>query len=197
MMSTSRFLLTVTASVCLPVAVGSLPGVVSAQETTDNTVWNPPAEAAQAYYIIPLSVVDNAAPQHQLEPTATTVAAQPPLPTAAPQTMAAAPAAEAKPAVKAVHKGKASYYGSKFHGSKTASGERFDQNKLTCAHGSLPFGCRLRVTNMRNNKSVEVKVNDRGAFHKYDRIVDLSKAAAKKIGMLRSGVAEVKIEVLE
>lgn len=190
-MSKLKCLLTVTGAMCLSVATLSLPSTATARGVVNNTVWNPPTEADQAYYVIPLSVADNTAPLHQPEPaSATTVAAQSP---------AAAPPADATatPAVKAVHKGKASYYGSKFHGRKTASGERFDQNKLTCAHGSLPFGCRLRVTNLRNNKSVEVKVNDRGAFHKYDRIVDLSKAAAKKIGMLHSGVAEVKIEVLE
>ena len=93
--------------------------------------------------------------------------------------------------------GKASYYGKTFHGKKTASGERFDQNAYTCAHGSLPFGCRLRVTNLRNNKSVEVKVNDRGGFQRHDRVIDLSKAAAKDIGMLATGTAKVQIEVLE
>lgn len=93
--------------------------------------------------------------------------------------------------------GTASYYGKKFNGKKTASGERFDQNDLTCAHGSLPFGCRLRVTNLRNNKTVDVKVNDRGGFNKYGRVIDLSKAAAKKLGMLSSGTAKVQIEVLE
>ena len=96
-----------------------------------------------------------------------------------------------------LHTGTASYYSDKFDGGRTASGERFDQDKLTCAHGSLPFGCKLRVTNLRNNQSVEVKVNDRGGFHKYGRVIDLSKAAARKIGMLGMGTAKVKVEVLE
>lgn len=93
--------------------------------------------------------------------------------------------------------GKASYYSAAFHGKRTASGERYDQNALTCAHGSLPFGCRIRVTNLSNRKSVEVKVNDRGAFHKHGRVIDLSKAAAQEIGMVSSGTAKVQIEVLE
>lgn len=93
--------------------------------------------------------------------------------------------------------GTASYYGDAFDGGRTASGERFDQDKLTCAHGSLPFGCKIRVTNLRNNKSVQVKVNDRGGFAKHGRVLDLSKAAAREIGMMGSGTAKVKIEVLE
>lgn len=93
--------------------------------------------------------------------------------------------------------GSASYYSDDFNGGRTASGERFDQNKLTCAHGSLPFGCRLRVTNLRNNKSVEVRVNDRGGFSKYGRVLDLSKSAAREIGMLGTGTAKVKVDVIE
>lgn len=93
--------------------------------------------------------------------------------------------------------GTASYYGKAFEGKRTASGERFSQENFTCAHGSLPFGCRLRVTNLRNKKSVEVKVNDRGGFSKHGRVIDLSKAAAKEIGMLASGTAKVQIDVLE
>ncbi|MDD5391713.1 MAG: septal ring lytic transglycosylase RlpA family protein [Thiothrix sp.] len=93
--------------------------------------------------------------------------------------------------------GTASYYGDAFDGGRTASGERFDQDKLTCAHGSLPFGCKIRVTNLRNNKSVQVKVNDRGGFAKHGRVLDLSKAAAREIGMVNTGTAKVKIEVLE
>jgi rare lipoprotein A len=92
--------------------------------------------------------------------------------------------------------GTASYYGSGFHGGRTANGERFNQNDLTCAHNGLPFGCKIRVTNLRNNKSVDVRVNDRGGFAKHGRVIDLSKAAAGKIGMLGSGTAKVKIQVV-
>lgn len=91
--------------------------------------------------------------------------------------------------------GHASWYGGKFQGRKTASGEVFDTNKLTAAHKRLPFGTRIRVTNTANDKSVVVRINDRGPFVK-GRIIDLSRAAAARIGMLGSGVAEVEIEVV-
>ena len=94
-----------------------------------------------------------------------------------------------------VQYGMASYYGDKFHGKKTASGEIFNKWDYTCAHKKLPFGTRLRVTNLKNKKSVIVRVNDRGPFVK-GRIVDLSYAAAKKIGMITYGVVKVKLEKL-
>lgn len=89
--------------------------------------------------------------------------------------------------------GRASWYGGKFHGRKTASGERFDMNSLTAAHPSLPFNTYLRVTNKTNGKSVVVKVNDRGPFHG-NRVLDLSYAAAKKIGLVSRGIANVTVE---
>jgi rare lipoprotein A len=91
--------------------------------------------------------------------------------------------------------GMISYYADKFHGKQTASGARFDKNALTAAHRSLPFGTRLRVTNLENGKSVIVVVNDRGPFA-HGRILDLSEAAAREIGMLGTGTAKAKIEVL-
>ena len=91
--------------------------------------------------------------------------------------------------------GEASYYGEELAGRPTASGEAFDPAKLTAAHRTLPLGTRLRVTNTRNGESVVVRVNDRGPFAKR-RVLDLSKGAAKRIGMLRSGTARVKIELL-
>ena len=91
--------------------------------------------------------------------------------------------------------GKASYYADKFIGRKTASGEPYSATKMTAAHKTLPFGTMLRVTNVANGKSVDVKVNDRGPFVA-GRIVDLSRAAAEKIDMVRAGVAEVKVQVL-
>lgn len=93
--------------------------------------------------------------------------------------------------------GKASYYAGKFVGRKTANGETFTSNDLTCAHMHYKFGTRLRVTNMKNGKSVIVRVNDRGGFSKYGRIVDLSKAAFKRIASSKSGVINVKIETLK
>jgi rare lipoprotein A len=92
--------------------------------------------------------------------------------------------------------GIASYYGEGFHGKKTASGAIFDQNQMTAAHLTYPFGTRVKVINKSNNKEVIVVINDRGPFAK-SRIIDLSYAAAKKIDMIRSGTAEVQIEVME
>lgn len=93
-------------------------------------------------------------------------------------------------------KGRASYYGDFFHGRRTASGERFDINKFTAAHRTLPFGTMVKVTNMANQKSVILKINDRGP-HIRSRIIDLSKAAAKAIDLMRYGAARVSIEVLK
>lgn len=92
--------------------------------------------------------------------------------------------------------GQASYYGNEFHGRKTASGERFDQAKLTAAHRTLPFGTRLKVTNTQNGRSVEVRVNDRGPFVK-GRIIDLSSSAFKTIASLNAGVTPVRIQVVD
>ena len=90
----------------------------------------------------------------------------------------------------------ASFYGGKFHGRKTASGERFDKNALTCAHKTLPFDTILIVTNPKNGKSVTVRVNDRGPFVR-GRDVDLSYAAALEIGMIQAGVIPVEVVILE
>ena len=92
--------------------------------------------------------------------------------------------------------GIASYYAAKFHGRRTASGERFNSKVLTAAHLTLPFGTLLKVTNLRNMKSVIVRVNDRGP-HVRGRIVDLSRSAAELLGITRSGVARVQLEILK
>lgn len=89
--------------------------------------------------------------------------------------------------------GLASWYGRKFHGKKTASGERFDMNALTAAHPSLPLNCYVKVTNKDNGKSVVVRINDRGPFHG-NRVLDLSYGAAKAIGIAQSGTGNVAIE---
>lgn len=97
-----------------------------------------------------------------------------------------------------VLRGKAVYYGDKWHGRKTASGERFNQRKMTAAHRSLPFGTRVRVTNLANGRSVIVTINDRGPFGRdRSRIIDLSKAAARELDFIDAGVTRVKVEVLE
>jgi len=92
--------------------------------------------------------------------------------------------------------GYASWYGGKFQGRQTASGEKFDTKKLTAAHKTLPFGKIVRVTNLENNLSVEVRINDRGPFIE-GRIIDLSRAAADVIGMAGKGIALVKVEPVE
>ena len=86
--------------------------------------------------------------------------------------------------------GGASWYGPGFHGKKAASGQRFDQNAMTAAHKSLPFGTVVRVTDQRSGKSVNVTINDRGPFHR-GRIIDLSKAAATKLGIRNAGTGKV------
>jgi rare lipoprotein A len=92
--------------------------------------------------------------------------------------------------------GTASYYAWKFHGKKTASGERYNMHDLTAAHRTLPFGIIVKVKNLDNGKTVTVRINDRGPYKK-GRIIDLSLAAAKKIGLTASGVARVKITVAD
>ena len=89
--------------------------------------------------------------------------------------------------------GEASFYGSGFHGKKTATGEKFNQNDKTAAHPTLPLGTKATVTNLDNGNSVDVKINDRGPYVK-GRDIDLSKGAAKELGMTKDGIAPVKIE---
>lgn len=92
-----------------------------------------------------------------------------------------------------VQQGQASWYGGKFHGRKTSSGEIFDQNKMTAAHKNLPFGTVVEVRNLNNGRTVRVRINDRGPFAE-GRIIDLSRAAALKLGF--KGVAPVRIEAV-
>lgn len=89
-------------------------------------------------------------------------------------------------------KGKASYYGNKFHGRRTSDGSRYHKDSLTCAHRTLPFGTLLKVRNQKNGREVVVKVTDRGPFGP-GRIVDLSMAAAREIGMVQQGVVPVEV----
>lgn len=92
--------------------------------------------------------------------------------------------------------GKAAFYADKFQGRKTASGELYDKKKMTCAHKTYPFGTLVRVTRVDNNRSVVVKVNDRGPFHE-GYVVDLSRAAAAGLDMVKSGKARVKVELVQ
>jgi rare lipoprotein A len=116
------------------------------------------------------------------------------------ETEAAAPAKaeiidEAVEAVSHLGDGVASYYGKELAGNRTASGERFNPAALTAAHRSLPLGSKLRVTNKTNGKSVIVRINDRGPFHK-GRLIDVSYAAAQKINMVSAGMAKVRLDLI-
>jgi rare lipoprotein A len=126
-----------------------------------------------------------AATAAQAQTAASAPAATAPAPAPAP---AAAPAADAS-------EGKIAYYGQKFAGRKTASGQRFNPSAMTMAHKTLPFGTRVKVTNLANQRSVVLRVNDRGPTTP-DRIGDVSAGAARKLGMLKAGVVNARIEVL-
>jgi rare lipoprotein A len=89
--------------------------------------------------------------------------------------------------------GTASWYGPGFHGKRTASGERYDQNDLTAAHRKLPLGSEVKVTNLENGRSIVVEINDRGPYIK-GRVIDLSKAAARRLGIVEDGLGKVRIE---
>ena len=102
---------------------------------------------------------------------------------------AAAPAADAS-------EGKLAWYGRKFAGRKTASGQRFNPEAMTMAHKTLPFGTQVRVTNLKNQRSVVLRVNDRGPTQA-DRIGDVSQAAAQRLGMVRKGVIEAELSVVK
>jgi rare lipoprotein A len=99
-------------------------------------------------------------------------------------------------AIAQVQTGRASFYADKFDGHPTASGEKYRHNKLTGAHKSLPFGTKVKVTNLANNQTVEVVINDRGPYVD-GRIIDVSRSAAEQLGFINQGLAEVKLEVVD
>ncbi len=99
-------------------------------------------------------------------------------------------------AVAQTQTGKASFYADKFEGKPTASGEKYKHSKLTAAHKTLPFGTKVRVTNIANNQTVDVVINDRGPYVD-GRIIDVSKSAAEKLGFVNQGLAEVSLEVID
>lgn len=99
-------------------------------------------------------------------------------------------------ALSQVQTGKASFYADKFEGNPTASGEKYRHGKLTAAHKTLPFGTKVRVTNLSNNEAVEVVINDRGPYVE-NRIIDLSKSAAEKLGFVNQGLADIRLEVID
>ncbi len=98
--------------------------------------------------------------------------------------------------VGSVQKGKATWYGGKFHGHKTASGEIFDKHSMTAAHRTLPFGTIVKVTNLKNGRSVTLRINNRGPYGK-GRIIDVSEAAARRLKMVSAGVVPATVEVLK
>lgn len=97
---------------------------------------------------------------------------------------------------KELQTGEASWYGPGFHGERTSSGEIYDEQKLTAAHRTLPFDTIVEVVNTENDSTVQVRINDRGPYEE-DRIIDLSRAAGEKLGMMDSGVADVKLNLIE
>lgn len=125
------------------------------------------------------------------------------VPAAVAQTPAAPAPAPAAPAtdrltgaVRETQTGLAAYYSQLLNGRRTASGERFNNGAMTTAHQTLPYGTKVRVTNTKNGKSVVVRVNDRGPTEP-NRILDVSRAAAQRLGFIRAGLVEVKLEVVE
>jgi rare lipoprotein A len=102
----------------------------------------------------------------------------------------------ATPPAEYSEEGLATYYAADFHGRKTSNGEIFDMNKPSAAHISLPFGTVVRVTNLSNNKSITVRINDRMPPNNKGRIIDLSLAAAREIELVAQGVAKVRVEVI-
>ncbi len=143
--------------------------------------------AATASLVVAMSPLVNA---QTAAPSAAPAPAGAPAPAAAP-----APTAPEKAASADSSEGKVAYYGKKFNGRKTASGERFNAGAMTMAHKTLPFGTMVKVTNIKNSKSVVVRVNDRGPSTP-DRIGDLTSGAASKIRMVRTGVIDAKLEVV-
>jgi rare lipoprotein A len=152
----------------------STSAVLPAESLSDN----PPVDEPQTD-IPPLE--SSSAPVILRSPEAQEASPPATLPTPAPSTI--------------IETGLASWYGARHHGKRTASGEIFDQKKFTAAHRTLPWGSIVKVTNLDNGKSVEVRINDRGPFTK-GRIIDLSRAAARAVGMVESGVSPVRMELL-
>lgn len=128
------------------------------------------------------------------QPLVTPEPAMPAVPPPAPAPVSP-PASEPDAQSRAIQRGRVSHYGTAFAGKPTASGEPFDPEALTMAHRTLPFGTRVRVTNLENRRSVEVVVNDRGPFVS-GRIADVSLGAARRLGMVADGVIEAVLEIV-
>lgn len=158
------------------------------------------AMIAGALGMAPLGASTAATPADGTLPLETTTAVAEVVPEIAPFTEAALPEGAEEiidaPASTPLGSGTASYYGRKFHGRRTASGETFDMGAMTAAHRTLPFGSLVRVTNPANGRSVTVRINDRGPFSR-GRVIDVSRAAAEELGLIARGHATVELELIE
>ena len=154
-------------------------GLAPAFATTGRVV---PAESATSAELALRDLVEPA--PEEIQPLKPVV---PALPIATPSS---------EPRVRSVSRGEASWYGPGFYGSRTANGEVLRPGTLTAAHRTLPFGTRVRVTNLWNGRSAIVRINDRGPFHG-SRLIDLAHGAASELGVVASGTASVKLEVLQ
>ena len=155
------------------------------------------ALVAGALGLAPLAASTAATPADgalPLEASAVSVEIVPVAPAQLPEETASAPAE--LPEATSLGRGSASYYASKFHGRRTASGEAFDNGAMTAAHRTLPFGSLVRVTNPATGASVIVRINDRGPFSR-GRLIDVSRAAAEELGMIARGHATVELELIE
>lgn len=163
-----------------------------------STISDAPHPSRSTSTVLPVESLSDNPPVNEPQPDIPSLESPPAaiLPPAPETRQASPPATLPTPAPSAtIETGLASWYGARHHGKRTASGEIFDQNKFTAAHRTLPWGSIVKVTNLDNGKSVEVRINDRGPFKK-GRIIDLSRAAARALGMVRSGVSPVRMEVL-
>jgi rare lipoprotein A len=156
------------------------------------------SHAAQASLLARAQIKEPAEASAALEPVAIRevqdeLAPAPPIRPALPAPIAPAPRS---PRVIQVSNGEASWYGPGFFGNRTASGEVLRPGTLTAAHRTLPFGTRVRVTNLWNGRQAVVRINDRGPFHG-GRVIDLAHGAAQELGVVASGVARVKLEILQ
>ena len=158
--------------------LGTVPLAASSAATTDEIPARvDPAAAAAVIELVPV------------EPTTEVTAPAPP-------EAVDLPAAPSAPQETALGSGSASYYAAKFHGRRTASGEVFNNNAMTAAHRTLPFGTKVRVTNPATGKSVVVRINDRGPFTR-GRMIDVSRAAAEELGLVQRGHAMVELTRVE
>lgn len=157
--------------------IGLAPLAASSAAAPDASA--PRTDAVTAAAVVELVPVQPAA---DLAPTAIAPALDAPAPSAPQETL--------------LGRGSASYYAAKFDGRRTASGERFDNDEMTAAHRTLPFGSLVRVTNPANGRSVVVRINDRGPFTR-GRMIDVSRAAADELGMVARGHATVELALIE